>query len=100
MPGMELTSKAIEEAEFRTAFRGYDVEQVDDFLEQVAAGVEALTKRLEALSDNGAGTAPRDQRGGTRTRDRTTGAARAGSSLDRREHRRAPSHPHLGAADR
>ncbi len=58
MPGMELTAKAIEEAEFRQTFRGYDVDQVDDFLEQVAAGVDALTKQLAAVSTGEPSAAP------------------------------------------
>lgn len=50
---MELTPKAIEEAEFRQTFRGYDVDQVDEFLEQVAAGVASLMKKLDAASAAG-----------------------------------------------
>jgi len=53
MPPMELTPKAIEEAEFRQTFRGYDVDQVDEFLEKVAAGVASLMKKLEAAGGTG-----------------------------------------------
>lgn len=37
---MELTSQVIEEAEFSMARRGYDPEQVDEFLEKVAVAVD------------------------------------------------------------
>lgn len=58
--GMELTAKLIEETEFRQTFRGYDVDQVDDFLERVAAGVEELRKQVQraAKQPKAAGWAP------------------------------------------
>ncbi|MGE0877622.1 MAG: DivIVA domain-containing protein [Acidimicrobiia bacterium] len=41
-----LTAKDLHQAEFREKFRGYDPEEVDAFLEQVAKGVDVLHQRL------------------------------------------------------
>ncbi|HLI52894.1 MAG TPA: DivIVA domain-containing protein [Acidimicrobiales bacterium] len=43
---MEVSPKTLREVEFRVKTRGYHPEDVDHFLEQVAAGVEALQDRL------------------------------------------------------
>ena len=45
---MELTSQAINEAEFSMAKRGYDPDQVDEFLEKLAVAVD---KQNEALGE-------------------------------------------------
>jgi DivIVA domain-containing protein len=45
---MELTSQAINEAEFSMARRGYDPDQVDEFLEKLAVAVD---KQNEALAE-------------------------------------------------
>ena len=44
---MELTSEAINEAEFSMARRGYDPDQVDEFLEKLVA----VDKQSEALAE-------------------------------------------------
>jgi DivIVA domain-containing protein len=44
---MEVSAKTIREVEFREKLRGYHQEDVDEFLEQVAAVVEQLTNRLQ-----------------------------------------------------
>jgi cell division initiation protein len=43
---MEVSPKAFREVEFREKIRGYHPEDVDQFLEQMATGVEALQERL------------------------------------------------------
>jgi len=48
---MELTSHVIEEAEFSMARRGYDPEQVDEFLEKVAVAVDKQHAELLATRE-------------------------------------------------
>jgi DivIVA domain-containing protein len=43
---MEISSKTLREVEFREKMRGYHPEDVDTFLEQVAAGIDTLQDRL------------------------------------------------------
>lgn len=43
---MDLSSQVINEIEFSMARRGYDPDQVDEFLEKVAVAVEELTERV------------------------------------------------------
>ena len=43
---MEVTPQVLHEVEFRAKVRGYDPDEVDDFLERVAAGVAQLQDRL------------------------------------------------------
>jgi len=63
---MDVSPKILREVEFRDKMRGYHPEDVDQFLEQVAAGVEVLQDRLrlaleraqkaEAQASEGAGS--------------------------------------------
>lgn len=46
---MSITAMDIQQQGFEHSLRGYDVEQVDDFLERVASEVDALVKENEAL---------------------------------------------------
>jgi DivIVA domain-containing protein len=46
MPFMDVSPKTLREVEFRVKTRGYHPEDVDQFLEQVAAGVEVLQDRM------------------------------------------------------
>jgi DivIVA domain-containing protein len=48
---MELTPQVINEVEFSMARRGYDPDQVDEFLEKVATLVEEANKREAAMRD-------------------------------------------------
>jgi cell division initiation protein len=48
---MEVSPKALREVEFREKMRGYHPEDVDQFLEQVAAGIEVLQDRLRQAVD-------------------------------------------------
>lgn len=55
---MELTKKALEDVKFRTRGRWYSAEQVDDFIEELAASAEkaerdwqSLNRKVEDLTD-------------------------------------------------
>jgi DivIVA domain-containing protein len=48
---MDLTPKRIEEVEFRGSIRGYDRNEVDDFLDRVAAGFGRLQNQLTEAID-------------------------------------------------
>lgn len=48
---MEVSPKTLREVEFREKMRGYHPEDVDHFLEQVAAGIEVLQDRLRQAVD-------------------------------------------------
>ncbi|MDA8262317.1 MAG: DivIVA domain-containing protein [Actinomycetota bacterium] len=48
---MDFGAKAIREAQFREKMRGYNPEDVDTFLEQVARGVEVLEERNRKMGD-------------------------------------------------
>ena len=43
---MEVTSRMLREVEFRDQLRGYNHDDVDEFLERVAEGIDALQERL------------------------------------------------------
>lgn len=43
---MEITGKVLREVEFRDRLRGYDTDEVDEFLEEVALAVDELHARL------------------------------------------------------
>src|SRR6185503_14670234 len=43
---MDVTPQVINEVEFHQKMRGYDPDEVDDFLERIAVGVGQLTDRL------------------------------------------------------
>src|SRR5688500_10184171 len=68
---MELTSKAINEAEFSMARKGYDPDQVDEFLEKLAVAVDKLS---DALAE---------------ARSRATDAERRAADAERRASERA-----------
>lgn len=50
-PDMELTPDLLLEAKFSSARRGYDMGEVDDFLERCAEGLDVLLVRLRAEFD-------------------------------------------------
>ncbi len=51
---MDVTPQVLHEVEFRAKVRGYDPDEVDDFLERVAVGVAELQDRLrEAVAQAG-----------------------------------------------
>jgi len=45
---MDISAKILREVEFRDLLRGYDTDEVDDFLERVAVGFDELTAELNA----------------------------------------------------
>jgi cell division initiation protein len=48
---MDVSPKTLREVEFREKMRGYHPEDVDQFLERVAAGIEVLQDRLRQAGD-------------------------------------------------
>lgn len=48
---MDLSPQTIRDIEFREKLRGYNQDEVDEFLERVAAGVEILQERLRQATD-------------------------------------------------
>ncbi len=48
---MEVASKTLREVEFRQQLRGYHQDDVDEFLERVAAGIEVLQDRLREATE-------------------------------------------------
>ena len=47
---MEIDARTIREVEFREKIRGYNPDDVDDFLEQVAVAFEAMEDRLRNIA--------------------------------------------------
>src|SRR5690349_985818 len=48
---MDITPQVINEVEFHQKMRGYDPDEVDDFLERVALAVGTLHDRLQEAAD-------------------------------------------------
>ena len=48
---MKITPLDIQQQQFKTRFRGFDVREVDAFLEQIAETFEGLQKKNEAISE-------------------------------------------------
>ncbi|MDP9388795.1 MAG: DivIVA domain-containing protein, partial [Actinomycetota bacterium] len=48
---MEVSPQTIRDVEFREKLRGYHQDDVDEFLERVAAGVEILQDRLRQATE-------------------------------------------------
>ncbi len=48
---MHLTPKEIQQQQFRVKFRGFDVHEVDRFLEQVSDQMELMLRRIAELED-------------------------------------------------
>jgi len=48
---MQLTPLEIQQQQFRTRFRGFDVREVDAFLEQVAGAFGELQREVESLEE-------------------------------------------------
>ncbi|MGH9185317.1 MAG: DivIVA domain-containing protein [Acidimicrobiales bacterium] len=72
---MDITPQVINEVEFRSKVRGYDPDEVDDFLEKMAIAVGQLQDRLADASER-AGTAERRVAGlEDRLRQQPAGAA-------------------------
>lgn len=50
-PAMEVAPRTLREVEFREKLRGYNQDDVDEFLERVAAGIEVLQERLRQATE-------------------------------------------------
>ncbi len=48
---MGITSLVVKQKEFKTRFRGFDVQEVDAFLEDVAAQLESLDRTVQGLTE-------------------------------------------------
>ncbi|HUZ20833.1 MAG TPA: DivIVA domain-containing protein [Acidimicrobiales bacterium] len=48
---MEISGKALREVEFRDRLRGYDTDEVDEFLEKVAVAVDDMRAQLAELAE-------------------------------------------------
>ena len=48
---MEISGRVLREVEFRDRLRGYDTEEVDEFLEKVAAAVDDLLSQLDTARE-------------------------------------------------
>ncbi|MEE4365468.1 MAG: DivIVA domain-containing protein [Desulfotignum sp.] len=48
---MGVTSLVVKQKEFKTRFRGFDVQEVDAFLEDVAAQLDALDRTVQGLTE-------------------------------------------------
>ena len=48
---MKLTPLDIQQQKFKVKFRGFDVREVDTFLEQIADSLEALKREIEGLHE-------------------------------------------------
>ena len=48
---MGVTSLVVRQKEFKTRFRGFDVQEVDAFLEDVAAQLESLDRTVQGLAE-------------------------------------------------
>src|SRR6476646_5772420 len=51
---MDVTPQVINEVEFHQKMRGYDPDEVDDFLERVASAVEQFIERVKAAEQRAA----------------------------------------------
>src|SRR3954451_14247084 len=57
---MDLTPETLRSATFRDKLRGYHPDDVDEFLESVARGLEVLLARLRDATDKARAAAPAD----------------------------------------
>ncbi len=79
---MEIDARTIREVEFREKIRGYNPDDVDDFLEQVAVAFEAMEDRLSS-APNQPSTVQLPTSGQLETRDARSGASITSAPVDR-----------------
>lgn len=72
---MDVTPQVINEVEFHQKMRGYDPDEVDDFLERVAAAVEELQDRVRQAEQRAAAAERHATEGGGRAADASFAAA-------------------------
>lgn len=64
---MDVSPETIRTVEFRERLRGYNQDDVDQFLERMAAGVEILQQRLRDASQRAARAEERPPQGEEKT---------------------------------
>lgn len=64
---MELSAKVLREVEFRDRLRGYDTDEVDEFLEKVAVAVEELQQQALSLAERAERAERAEKAAGERT---------------------------------
>jgi len=74
---MDVTPQVINEVEFHQKMRGYDPDEVDDFLERVAVAVEQLQERIRQAEQRAVAAERRGAEIGGSTRDAPPTAATA-----------------------
>jgi DivIVA domain-containing protein len=72
---MDVTPQVINEVEFHQKMRGYDPDEVDDFLERVAVAVDELLQRVRNAEERAAAAEWRGPEPATRTREAPAPAA-------------------------
>jgi cell division initiation protein len=72
---MDVTPQVINEVEFHQKMRGYDPDEVDDFLERVAVAVEQLQERVRQAEQRAAAAEQRAAEGPSRTNEAPSIAA-------------------------
>ena len=77
---MDVTPQVINEVEFHQKMRGYDPDEVDDFLERVAAAVEQLHERVRQAEQRAVAAERRGAEVGGRTKDAPPAAVAAPAS--------------------
>ena len=66
---MDVTPQLLKEVEFREKFRGYDPDEVDDFLERVGVTLNSLNERVREANDQVESANARAARAEARARD-------------------------------
>jgi DivIVA domain-containing protein len=77
---MDVTPQVINEVEFHQKMRGYDPDEVDDFLERVAAAVEQLQERVRQAEQRAVAAERRVTEGAGRSKEAPPAAAAAPAS--------------------
>jgi len=49
-PSMDLSAKVLREVEFQSRLRGYDTDEVDEFLEKIAVAVDEMQEKMRQLA--------------------------------------------------
>ncbi len=71
---VQLTSKEILEKDFKSGFRGYDQDEVDQFLDLVIKDYEQFQKEIDRLTEENNKLRKEVQRAGEQPRQQSNGA--------------------------
>ncbi|WP_261129051.1 cell division regulator GpsB [Bacillus sp. Marseille-Q3570] len=71
---VQLTSKEILEKDFKSGFRGYDQDEVDQFLDIVIKDYEQFHKEIDRLNEENVKLRKELQRSGEQTKTQSNGA--------------------------